>query len=81
MESLLAPAAALSFAHFVLFCSMALLAGVRPLAWYCGRVVLLALALALLTEQLQFFAVDRHPRWLDVGIDLGGLFTGMVLFF
>jgi VanZ family protein len=42
-------------------------------------VLLAALALALLTEGLQFFAIDRHPRWLDVGIDMGGALLGVAL--
>ena len=79
VESLHAPSVVSSVAHFVLFCAMALLACARPLAWPWGRVLLLALALALLTEGLQFFANDRHPRWLDVGIDMGGALAGMVL--
>lgn len=78
VESLHAPGVLSSVAHFVLFCAMALLACVRPLAWPWGRVLMLALALALVTEGLQFFAIDRHPRWLDVGIDMGGALAGMV---
>lgn len=39
--------------------------------------LLAALALALLTEGLQFLAIDRHPRLVDVGIDLAGV--GLVL--
>ena len=31
------------------------------------------------TEGLQFFANDRHPRWLDVGIDMGGALLGVAL--
>jgi len=38
-----------------------------------------ALLLALLTEGLQFFAMDRHPRWLDVGIDMAGATAGLLL--
>ena len=78
VESLHAPGVLSSVAHFVLFCAMALLACVRPLAWPWMRAILLALALALITEGLQFFAIDRHPRWLDVGIDMGGALAGMV---
>lgn len=46
------------------------------LAWPLARVLLAAMALAL-TEGLQFFAIDRHPRWLDVGINLAGAGLGM----
>jgi len=41
-----------------------------------GRVLLPALALALLTEGLQFLAIDRHPRWIAVGIDMAGVWAG-----
>ena len=73
------PWALSSWAHFVLFVGMAALARARPLAWPLMRVVLAALGLALLSEGLQFFAIDRHPRWLDVGIDMAGALTGMLL--
>ena len=68
-----------SLAHFVVFTSMALVLAVRPLSWPAGRVLLLALALALLTEGLQFFAVNRHPRWVDVGIDMAGALLALTL--
>lgn len=71
-HSLHAPGSLSSWAHFVVFAGMALVLSVRPLAWPSWRVVLLALALALLTEGLQFFAINRHPRWMDVGIDVTG---------
>lgn len=67
-----------SWAHFVMFAAMAALVHARPLAWSVVRVLAGALALALLTEGLQFFAEDRHPRWLDVGIDMAGAFTGLL---
>ena len=68
-----------SWAHFVWFGGMAALAVARPLAWRWQWVLLAALALALLTEGLQFLAIDRHPRWLDVGIDMGGALLGVAL--
>jgi VanZ family protein len=71
-DSIQAPFPLSSLAHFVVFTGMALVLSVRPLAWPAGRVVLVALALALLSEGLQFLAVDRHPRWVDVGIDMAG---------
>ena len=77
--SLHAPFELSSWAHFVLFVGMAMVAYSRPLAWPWQRVLLAALGLALLTEGLQFFAIDRHPRWLDVGIDLAGALAGALL--
>lgn len=67
-----------SWAHFFMFAAMAWVASV-PLAWHWLRVVLVALALALLTEGLQFFAIDRHPQLLDVGIDLAGIGLGLLV--
>jgi VanZ family protein len=71
-HSLHAPSWTSSWAHFLLFAGMALVLVVRPLAWSVPRVLLGALMLALLTEGLQFFAIDRHPRLIDVGIDMAG---------
>jgi len=51
----------------------------RPLAYTAKQVVLLALVLALLTEALQFLAIDRHPRLVDVGIDMAGTVLAVVL--
>jgi len=68
-----------SLAHFVLFTGMALVLAVRPLAWPVVKILLLALSLAVTTEGLQFFALDRHPRLLDVGIDMAGSFFGLAL--
>ena len=67
-----------SWAHLVLFASMAWVASAR-LGWPAPRILLAALALALMTEGLQFFAVDRHARLLDVGIDLAGAGLGMAV--
>lgn len=66
-------------AHYVLFCGMAGVASIAPLRWSLSRVILFGLGLALLTEGLQFLAIDRHPRWLDVGIDMAGVLTAMVI--
>jgi hypothetical protein len=74
-----APSYVSPLSHFVLFASMAMLLAARPLAWPALRIGLAALALALLTEGLQFLAIDRHPRWLDVGIDLAGALAGLGL--
>lgn len=76
-HSLHVPSWLSSGAHFVLFAGMALVLLVRPLAWPTRRVLLAALALALLTEGLQFFAIDRHPRLIDVGIDMAGTFLAL----
>jgi len=65
--------------HFVLFTGMAWLASARPLSWPWPRVLLAALALACATEALQFVAIDRHPQWMDVGIDLAGTVAGLLL--
>ncbi len=66
-----------SWAHFMLFGSMAAVAYAWPMAWSWHRVLLAALCLVLVSEALQFFAVDRHPRWLDVGIDISGALLGL----
>ena len=68
-----------SWAHFAVFCSLSLLLLMRPLACSVRRVLLLALVLALLSEALQFFAVDRHPRLRDVGIDMAGALLAVVI--
>ena len=79
VENLNAPSLVSPLAHFVLFFCMAAQAIAQPISWPWWRVLLAALGLALLTEALQFFAIDRHPRLLDLGIDLGGTLTGMLL--
>jgi len=79
VESLHAPGIISSWAHFVLFVGMAAVASSRPLGWPWARVVAWALGLALLSEGLQFFAMNRHPRWLDVGIDMSGSLAGILL--
>jgi VanZ family protein len=62
-----------------LFTAIAWVASARPLVWRWSTLLLFALGLALMTEGLQFFAIDRHPSWRDVGIDLCGAFLGMLL--
>lgn len=79
LVALHAPGIISSLAHFVLFASMAAIALAKPLPWSGVRVVLAAFGLALLTEGLQFFAIDRHPRWLDVGIDMAGVLTAITV--
>ena len=78
-HSLNAPFPLSSWAHFAVFCGMSLLLLMRPLACPTRWVLLLALVLALLTEALQFFAVDRHPRLRDVGIDMAGALLAVVI--
>ncbi|WP_426145268.1 VanZ family protein [Polaromonas sp. DSR2-3-2] len=78
-QSLHVPFSLSSWAHFVVFCGMSLLLMMRPLACRARWVILLALTLALLTEALQFFAIDRHPRLLDIGIDMAGTSLAVVI--
>jgi hypothetical protein len=67
-----------SLAHLAIFAGMAFVLYRRPFQWSFWRILLAALALALVSEGLQHFAVDRHPRWLDVGIDISGTLMGLV---
>jgi len=78
-QTLHVPFSLSSWAHFVVFCGMSLLLMMQPLAYTAKRVVLLTLVLALLTEALQFLAIDRHPRLVDVGIDMAGTVLAVVL--
>lgn len=78
-QSLHVPFSLSSWAHFAVFCGMSMLLLMRPLAYTARRVILLALVLALLTEALQFFAADRHPRLRDVGIDMAGAMLAVVI--
>lgn len=73
-----APFGLSSAAHFLIFAGMANVVSARPVAWPVLRVLAAALALALCTEALQFVAIDRHPRLLDVGIDMAGACVGVV---
>jgi VanZ family protein len=77
-QSVHAPFPLSSWAHLALFTGIALVLSIRPITWPTVRIVLMTLALALLTEGLQFFAVDRHPRLTDVGIDMTGVVLGFV---
>ena len=78
-QTLHVPFSLSSWAHFVVFFGMSLLLMMHPLAYTAKRVILLALVLALLTEALQFFAIDRHPRLVDVGIDMAGTVLAVVV--
>ncbi|MDO8346009.1 MAG: VanZ family protein [Cellvibrio sp.] len=75
VQVLHAPSWVSFFGHLALFAGMA----IRPLVSPVARIVLGALALALLTEGLQLLAIDRHPRWLDVCIDMAGALAGVGL--
>ena len=77
IEALHAPSILSSLAHLVLFAGLAAVAVVKPLDWSVLRIATMALALAFLTEGLQFFALDRHPRLQDVGIDMAGALLGV----
>jgi VanZ family protein len=68
-----------SWGHLAMFTCMAFLARISPLRQSVLRIAMSALALALLTEGLQFFAIDRHPGWGDVAIDLAGAALGLLL--
>lgn len=81
VHALHAPSWVSSAGHFVLFAGMAMLLAARPLAWPAARILLVLLVLALLTEGLQFLTADRHPRWLDVGIDMAGALVGLGLIY
>jgi VanZ family protein len=78
-RSLHAPIPLSSLAHFVLFISMSCLLAARPIAWAPRRIGACMLGLAVLTETLQIFAIDRHPRLLDIGIDMAGFAAGVAL--
>ena len=62
VANLHAPDSISSWTHFVLFVGVAAVACSRPLGWPWASVVAWALGLSLLSEGLQFFAMDRHPR-------------------
>jgi len=79
VQLLHAPSYISSLAHFVLFAGMGMVVAMRPMSWSVVRILAAALALALLTEALQFFAIERHPRLRDVGIDLAGTVAGLML--
>jgi hypothetical protein len=78
-QSLHAPFPLSSWAHLVMFASMACLASLPPLAWPLRRVLLVALALGLVTEGLQLLAIDRHAGLDDVAIDMAGTTLGLAL--
>jgi VanZ like family len=68
-----------AFAHFGLFALASWALHTKPLQVRARHVWLAALAVALVTEGLQHFAVGRHPRLRDVGIDMSGAAMGLLL--
>ena len=71
-HSLRTPFSLSSPAHFVLFTAIALVLSLRPLTLPRSHVFSSALALAFLTEGLQYFDAGRHPRLWDVAIGMAG---------
>jgi VanZ family protein len=69
-----------SLAHFVLCAGIAAVLLCKPIDIGAFKVLLLMLALGFFTEGMQFFAIDRHPRWVDVFIDLSGAATSILVF-
>jgi len=68
-------------AHIALFAAMSFVTPMTRL-WAIRRwqVLGLALGFALLTEGLQFFAIDRHPNLSGVAQDMTGALIGLWLF-
>ena len=71
------PASAM--AHFLLFALAAVCLSKAPFMLRPLSVIGIALVAALATEGLQHFAIGRHPRLTDVGIDLLGALAGIAL--
>lgn len=66
-----------ALAHVVLFAAIAL--ALPHARWWTVRawhIPALALALALLTEGLQYFAIERHPNLAGVLQDMAGALMG-----
>lgn len=66
-------------AHFTLFALIGLcpVYGTGPAAVW--RIILVAVALAALTEMLQSLVPGRHPQVRDIVIDLSGTATALLL--
>ncbi|AMO24167.1 hypothetical protein GCM10027034_16490 [Ramlibacter solisilvae] len=80
LDPLQSPIDLSAIAHVVLF---AAITAMLPLArfwdvthWHLAAA---GLALALLTEGLQFFAIDRHPNLAGVAQDMAGVLLGWLL--
>jgi VanZ family protein len=74
-----APLSFSSWAHFVLFTCIALVLSLRPIVWPAQWVILMTFGLALATEGLQFFAPGRHPRLIDLVIDMAGTLLALLI--
>jgi glycopeptide antibiotics resistance protein len=68
------PASALG--HFLLFALVGVCLSRAPFSLRLISMMGVALLAALTTEALQHFVVGRHPRLMDVGIDLLGALSG-----
>jgi VanZ family protein len=69
-----------ALAHYILFALIGLcpVYGTgRAAAW---RTIGVAVLLATLTELLQSLVPGRHPQFRDVGIDLGGTATALLMY-
>lgn len=75
-----APSSTSMLAHVVVFVGICFMLPHarfwRVMPWH---VLGVGLGLALLTEGLQFFAVNRHPQWAGVMQDMAGASIGWVL--
>jgi hypothetical protein len=69
---------AAALAHFCLFAAFAFTLR-YAFGWRAALAIGAGLALGMLTEGLQFFAIDRHPEWRGVAQDLAGSVFGWVL--
>ncbi len=66
-------------AHLMLFTFTGLLVGRLRLHFGWARVVAFLMALAVMTEAMQYFSPGRQPSWLDVGANLLGIVLGLAL--
>jgi len=67
-------------AHFLLFFALALILIEIPINIRLSRVFIMLAILAFMTEGFQYFAIDRHPRLIDIGLDLSGVFLSFLIF-
>jgi hypothetical protein len=65
-----------SWLHFSLFLGIAVVTTSHPIKRTFKFAIVSAIGLGILSEALQFISLDRHPRWIDVGIDVTGAFCG-----
>lgn len=77
-DSLVPPAVPLSaMGHILCFFLMAGAIRVSALRLKNWQIAMAAVMLGALTEGMQHFAVERHPRLLDVVYDLSGALLGL----